>query len=202
MKRFYYIIAFAFLTSVFALTPNERKMVQTIKTQVEEGQADYAASQAALSQANHDTAAAAQTAATTASDLAEAQKKFDTVNKDNARMKPVYDQCTKFCGFGAILYGVGRIIHCLMWLVIGVVALIVVIVGLSIAFPAFGAAMSIVATGLRIPLAALHNVLLRFEAWLKSRKPAPTPTPPPAPVTAPAAPPPDAAGPTGAVGPS
>jgi len=178
----------ALVSPAFALTKRERALVTVIQTEVREGIKDLSQSHAALEQADARAAEAEKHAADTDVAIGIVKKQVDVEHatviafaKLNAKMKPVYDQVTKWCGFGAIIYGIGRIVHCLMWLVIGIVVLIVAVIVLSIAFPAFGAIISVVMTMLRIPVGIFHTLLLRIETWLQRRKstPAPTQVPPP-----------------------
>jgi hypothetical protein len=182
----------ALCSPTFALTKKERALVTVIQTEVREGIKDLSESHAALAQAAQRADEAEKHAADTDAAIGVVKKQIDVEHatviafaKLNAKMKPVYDQVTKWCGFGAIIYGIGRIVHCLIWMVVGIVVLFLIIIGLSIASPAFGIAISGIMTMLRIPVAAFHNLLVRIETWLQSRKVAPVPVPVPGPVPVP-----------------
>lgn len=166
--------------SAVALTPNERKMVQTIQAQVREGQADYDAARAGWARADEQTAAAQATADQAAADLKAAQSKFDAVNKDNERMKPVYDQCTSHWGLGAIAYGIGELVKHLLILLAVIVVLAIGIWILSIAAPvtapfimiglrAVGGVFKIAGRGVAAAFGVLHSLLQRLLA----KKPTP-----------------------------
>ncbi len=201
MKRLAYILAILCVGTALALTPNERKMVQKIKAEVEEGQADYDAARAGWARADKKAADAEGHAAETEGKLAKAQGDFDRVNKDNKRMQPVYDECTSKWGLGAIWFGIKDLTkHLLIMLAV----LVVLAIGLWIAsiaapeakpiimivFYSVGGVFKGIGRGIGLVFTALHNLLERLVAKLKP-KPAP-----PAPFI-----PPPLEGPTGATGP-
>ncbi len=170
-------LAFAAITA-FGLTPQERKMVQTIKAQVEEGQRQYDGALIDVRNAKGEAKSANDTAADTASKLKEAQDKFDAVNKDNERMKPVYDQCTSHWGLGAIAYGVGELVKHLLILLAVIVVLAIGIWILSIAAPetapfimlglrAVGGVFRVAGKGIAAGFGAIHTLLTKLVAKLK-----------------------------------
>jgi hypothetical protein len=190
MKKLAYtcLLVCACLSTASALTKKERALVTVIQSEVREGINDLSQSHTELANAQkqildtqHYAFETDKAIGVVKAKAAEEHKNLVAFAKLNAKMKPVYDQVTKWCGFGAIVYGLGRIVHCLMWLVIGIVILVVVVIGLSVASPAFGAAVSIILTMLRIPVGLFHAMLIRIETWLQSRKSAPVPIPIPAP---------------------
>jgi hypothetical protein len=175
MKRFFLLwtLILTFTGLTLGLTPNERKAVQLAQQELRQGQADYAAAKAALAAADQRAADAQVHAATTDQKLGEAQKQFDTVNKDNVRMKPVYDQCTSKWGIGAIIFGVKDLAKHLMWVAIGGVALIIALYALSFAFPIFGVILAAVVRFFTMIFHGINAALRALEAHLKPTPPAP-----------------------------
>lgn len=218
MKKLFticYIFAVVFITAALALTPNERKMVQTIKAQVEEGQRDYKDARAGWDSADRNAALADARAAETDLRLKTAQSQFDAVNKDNARMKAVYDECTSKWGLGAIFFGVRDLAKHIFIMIAVLVGLMLVIWIVSIAVPvtapfimiglrAIGGVFSVAGRGVAAFFGLLHRLL---QALVAKLKPAPAllalPAPPPPPRVIPPAPsllflvPPTPTGPTG-----
>lgn len=168
-------------------------MVQTIKAQVEEGQTNYNAARAGWNSADQKAAAADAHAAETDLKLGDAQKKFDAVNKDNAKMRPVYLECTSKWGLGAIFFGIRDLIKHLLILAAVLAVLAIGIWILSIASPAaapvitlalraVGGVFSTAGRGIAAFFGMLHQLLQKLVAKLTPAPKPPLMLPVPAPI--------------------
>ena len=204
MKRaaLYCIFGVFFVTSSFALTPVERKLVLSIQSEVRQAQADYAKVQADLRQADANAADAYNRAVAAETQTAQTQSALGTLQKainDAAaytaglakqvtKMKPVYDQCTSHWGLGAIAYGVGELAKHLL---IAVAVIAVLGVGLYVAsffFPWIGVALGVVGRVIADGFRAIGRALKSLGNLIPKPKPSPPPPapPPPAPPVPPA----------------
>lgn len=205
----------ALLSTAFALTPAERKQLQEIQGYVRQGQIEYQQAMSAVGEADQRASLAEEHAATTDTaienvrkDIKAAHDREVTLGKDNAKMKPVYDECVSKWGIGAILFGIKRLTRNLLITALVGAALVAILYGLSFAFPIFGVALAAVTrifrTIFRALAATMHRLTLHLHpaanlsSWFTSAPPSnATPAPPPPPVVEllvaappPAAPPP------------
>ena len=128
--------------SAMALTAQERKIIQAAQSQIEIAIQDYAATKTALTNAQQQAADADSHAAITDQAAGVLKKQVDDAYArekalaiENAKMKPVYDECTKWFGLGAFVYGFKELIKHLLILAGVVIVLGVVVLVLVIIFP-------------------------------------------------------------------
>lgn len=152
--------------SASALTPQERKIIQAAQVQIEQAMVDYAATKSALTDAQQQAAEAEGHAAQTDKDAGVLKKQVDdayarekALALDNARMKPVYDECTSKWGLGAIFYGIKELVKHLFIAAIVVVILIVGIMVLSFFFPLIGVIFGAVIRGVSSVFRILPTLL-------------------------------------------
>lgn len=136
----------------YGYSPNERGRLKLIRTAViagiEHGKALQLANESLAKEAesahveadnaNKVAGMAASSAFTAGVTARKAQAEAERAAKENAEMRPIVEQVNKWCGLGAFVYGIERILHCLMWLAIGIVALVVLFFVASLIFPALG----------------------------------------------------------------
>jgi hypothetical protein len=149
MKQLLILLAIACL----ALTPAERNIVTDAKKHLDAAKAEniqaWDSAQSAWNTAAEADAHAKQTdaeAATVRQQIEVAHKNEQALATSNAKMKPVYEQCTKWWGIGAILYGFGQLAKHLLILLAVLVVLAVAVLVLSFFFPAMGPFIRMVGT--------------------------------------------------------
>ncbi len=104
-----------------------------------------------------------------AGDIKEYADRADALAKQNVKMKLVYDECTKWFGLGAFVYGFKELAKHVMWFAIGGIGLVAVLYGLSFAFPVIGLGLSIVVRFFTFIFHGLNTALRALEAHLKSK---------------------------------
>lgn len=151
--------------TIWALTPAERKIVQHARTELTTAQTDYAAAKSALTDADQRAQDAELHAQLTDQYAGILQKRVNVEHRNaqtladlNAKMKPVYDQCTRWLSLGAFVYGFKKLLEHLLILAAVGIGLMALVYGLSFAFPAFG-----------LVLAVIHRVLSRVLAVIEAR---------------------------------
>jgi ABC-type multidrug transport system fused ATPase/permease subunit len=159
------LVGYVGLSMALALTPAERKTVQHARTELTTAQKDYTDAKTALAAADQRAQDAELHAQATDQFAGTLQKQVDTEHTEaqrlanlNAKMKPVYDQCTKWLSLGAFVYGFKELIKHLLILAAVGVGLMALVYGLSFAFPVFGAI-----------LAFIHSILSKVLAVIESR---------------------------------
>lgn len=165
-------IAFAAL----ALTPAERTVVQQAQIELRAGKADYAQAQSDLAAADKRAADAETHAKQTdtantalANDIKTYAAKAEAIAQQNVKMKLVYDECTKWMDLGAFVFGFKQLAKHLMWFAIGGVLLVVVLYGLSFAFPVIGLGLSIVVKLFAFVFRSVTTAFAVLEAHLKPK---------------------------------
>lgn len=130
------------LPSASALTAQERKIIQAAQAQIEQAMQNYTATKSALTDAQQQAADADAHAAKTDQAAGVLKKQVDdaynqekTLATENAKMKPVYYECTKWWSLGAFVYGAKEVVkHTLILALVGGVLVIGLLV-LSFFFP-------------------------------------------------------------------
>ena len=169
-------LCFTAVTST-GLTPDERKIVLHAKEQlqiainqnailVNEARAARNSAETANVEAARATESAqiADTKAKIAKALEDRQyKELVRSEKENREMRPIVAQVNKWCGLGAFIYGVKRLMKCLMWFLIGGGILAVIIGGASM----FGVPFLAPIAKLVIKFfAAIVNFIFKIPGWI------------------------------------
>jgi hypothetical protein len=156
--------------SAFALTPQERKIIEAAQAQIEIAMQDYAATKTALTTAQQAAIDADAHAAQTDQAAGVLKKQVDdayarekALASDNAKMKPVYDEVRKYWGLGAIFYGIKELVKHLLITIIVVGVLLVGVAILSFFFPVVGVVFGFVV-----------GVFRRIGSVFQRKPPAPT----------------------------
>src|SRR6267378_3899391 len=135
MKKYFatYSLLFVFATSAFALTPNERKIVQHAQSTLRQAITQYNDAQAKVATADQQIAAADQRAAEAAAhakttddaigvlqkDIKAAHDREVALKAENDKMKPVYDKVRSYWGLGGVVYGIQLFAKHLFWVALG-----------------------------------------------------------------------------------
>lgn len=157
-------------TSVLALTPAERKLVERAKTHLQEAKKEKAASDAEVILAD-------QRATESENHVKETDDKLVTLNGDikkahdnekilaaeNDKMRPVYEKCNRWWGIGAIAWGFGRLFRNLLITAVALAVLAGVLWGLSFFFP-------VIAVGVKLAWGFVRSIGSRIAALLAKLK--------------------------------
>ncbi len=169
-------IATLIATPCRALTPQERQIIQAAQTQIEQAMQDYAATKAALVNASQAVIDADAHAANTdkaagvlQSQVDDAYKREKALAADNAKMKPIYDACTRWGDLGAFVWGFKQLMKHVLWVMIGGIGLVIVIYALSFIFPIFGVILAFVVRIFTSIFHMINTALRALEAHLKSK---------------------------------
>ncbi len=182
MNKFIFVTLALFC---LALTPVEKRIVQHAKDQLSQAQQESVILKDELSQAQGEAALSALSAqsaeskAKTAQDQAVAEHaQLVKAVDQNAKMKKVYDACTKWWGLGAILYGIGSL---LKHVLIGIAFIVVVMILLMIFVPAAAPILRAIGSVFGSIFSIIGSIFARFLAWIAglfAKKSAPVPLPP------------------------